>query len=273
MALGRAGGRRSRSGVSLRPIDLTDGDGRDRRPPPQTDLGDVVLHAAALARVVDCCRDPERARHVNTDATQTLAGLAADAGARLVLVSTDLVFDGENAPYRETHAASPASVYGWTKREAEVAVLAVPRSAAVRVSLLYGPSLHGRPSFFDEQVAALRAGRPVTLFRDEWRTPLDLVTAGHAPGGRRGVGFQRLAARWRPRADEPAGDGVAAGGVPRRRPVAPSWRPTGPVRRCMGFPKADGTRDARLVALGGRLFRTSLGPPGKRRKLGSLPAI
>jgi dTDP-4-dehydrorhamnose reductase len=165
-------------GVSLRPIDLTDAAAvaaafRSDRP-------DVVLHAAALARVADCWRDPERARRVNVNATRTLAHLAADAGARLVLVSTDLVFDGEHAPYRETDPPSPVSIYGQTKRAAEEAALEALQSAVVRVSLLYGPALHGRPSFFDEQAAALRVGRPVTLFRDEWRTPLDLVTAARA---------------------------------------------------------------------------------------------
>jgi dTDP-4-dehydrorhamnose reductase len=165
-------------GVSHRPVDLADASAiaaafRSDRP-------DVVLHAAAMARVADCWRDPERACLVNNAATQTLARLAADAGARLVLVSTDLVFDGENGPYRETDPPSPVSVYGRTKQSAEEAALAAPRSAVVRVSLLYGPSLHGRLSFFDEQAAALRAGRPVALFRDEWRTPLDLVTAARA---------------------------------------------------------------------------------------------
>src|SRR5947209_20516233 len=51
---------------------------------------DVVLHAAALARVGDCHRNPELARRVNTDATSRLAELAAAAGARFVFVSTDL---------------------------------------------------------------------------------------------------------------------------------------------------------------------------------------
>jgi dTDP-4-dehydrorhamnose reductase len=46
-----------------------------------------------------------------------------------------------------------------------------------RLSLLYGPSLIGRPYFFDEQVCCLREGRPVTLFHDEWRTPLHLGIA------------------------------------------------------------------------------------------------
>jgi dTDP-4-dehydrorhamnose reductase len=167
-----------RFGIVLRPLDLTDSTAvadafRADRP-------DVVLHAAALARVADCVRDPERAARINAEATAILAGLAAEAGTRFVLVSTDLVFDGENAPYTEADSPRPLSVYGRTKRAAEEAALAVPRSAVVRVSLLYGPSLHGRPSFFDELAAALRAGRPITLFRDEWRTALDLITAAQA---------------------------------------------------------------------------------------------
>jgi dTDP-4-dehydrorhamnose reductase len=173
---GPGGGRRGTT--PLRPIDLTDFDAvaaafRSVRP-------DVVVHAAALARVGDCWRDPERARQVNAAATASLARLAADGKARFVHVSTDLVFDGERAPYRETDLPAPVSVYGRTKHDAEGAALAVPGSVVVRVSLLYGPALHGRPSFFDEQVAALRSGRPVTLFRDEWRTPLDLATAARA---------------------------------------------------------------------------------------------
>src|SRR5262249_60143482 len=49
-----------------------------------------------------------------------------------------------------------------------------------RVSLCFGPGLNGRPSFFTEQVDAFRAGRPITLFADEWRTPLSLATAARA---------------------------------------------------------------------------------------------
>jgi dTDP-4-dehydrorhamnose reductase len=167
-----------RFGMPLRPLDLADAASVEEA--FRTDRPDVVLHAAAMARVADCWREPDRAHAVNAAATATLARLAADARARLVLVSTDLVFDGEHAPYREGDTPAPVSVYGRTKRAAEEAALAAPRSAVVRVSLLYGPALHGRPSFFDEQAAALRSGRPVTLFRDEWRTPLDLATAAAA---------------------------------------------------------------------------------------------
>jgi dTDP-4-dehydrorhamnose reductase len=139
-----------------------------------------VLHAAAQASVAECFRRPDQARRINAEGSALLAELADRAGARFVQVSTDLVFDGERGGYREEDEPSPLSVYGRTKVEAERAVLAFPRTAVVRVSLLFGPSVVGRPSFFDEQIAALREQRPCQLFEDEWRTPLSLITAARA---------------------------------------------------------------------------------------------
>ena len=104
----------------------------------------------------------------------------ARSGTRLVFISTDLVFNGERGGYREEDEPAPLSVYGRSKRDAEAIVRASPNSVVVRLSLLYGPSLNGCPSFFDEQTVALRTGRNVTLFTDEWRTPLDLPTAARA---------------------------------------------------------------------------------------------
>jgi dTDP-4-dehydrorhamnose reductase len=165
-------------GVPLQPVDLADGDAiaaafRQARP-------EAILHAAAVASVAECHRGPERARRVNVGGTAALAELAAAAGARLVLVSTDLVFDGERAPYREADSPAPLSVYGRSKADAEAAALAAPRAAVARVSLLFGRALTGRPTFFDQQADALRNGRPVRLFADEWRTPLHLATAARA---------------------------------------------------------------------------------------------
>jgi dTDP-4-dehydrorhamnose reductase len=165
-------------GIRVQPVDLAS-------PPAVTEAfrqarPERILHAAALARPAECQRDPERARRINTEGTALLAQLAAQSGARLLLVSTDLVFDGERGWYAEEDVPVPLSVYGRSKVAAETAALAIPRSAVVRVSLLFGPSLTGRPSFFDEQVIALRTGRPITLFADEWRTPLSLITAAQA---------------------------------------------------------------------------------------------
>jgi dTDP-4-dehydrorhamnose reductase len=162
-------------GTCLRPVDLADADAiarafADARP-------DIVLHAGALARVADCWRDPHKAELVNARAASVLADLAGRSGSRLVFVSTDLVFDGDKGWYREADAPRPLSVYGQTKVAAEHAVLTILRTVVVRLSLLFGPGIGGRPTFFDEQVAALREGRPCNVFEDEWRTPLGLQTA------------------------------------------------------------------------------------------------
>jgi dTDP-4-dehydrorhamnose reductase len=167
-------------GHTLHPLDLADAAAiadayREARP-------EVVIHAAALARVSDCFADPDKSHRVNTQATAALAELSAQCGARFVFVSTDLVFDGERGSYTEQDAPSPLSVYGRTKAAAEVAALTAPRAVVARVSLLYGPALAGPSNFFDEQTAALRGDRPVSLFADEYRSPLDLATAAKALG-------------------------------------------------------------------------------------------
>jgi dTDP-4-dehydrorhamnose reductase len=165
-------------GTPLARVDITDADAvaaAFRAAAP-----DVILHAAAVARVDECRREPEKARRVNTEGSRHLAELAAERGARVVFVSTDLVFDGEGGHYREDDPPNPLTVYGRTKADAEPGVLAFPRTAVARLSLLFGPCLTGRSSFFDRMVVALRENRPIPLFADEWRTPLSLSTAAEA---------------------------------------------------------------------------------------------
>jgi dTDP-4-dehydrorhamnose reductase len=114
---------------------------------------------------------------VNERGTAILLELSQKRNCRFVFVSTDLVFDGRRGGYREEDSPAPVTVYGETKPAAESLVLSYRNAAAVRMSLLYGPHLAGRSSFFDEQTTALRHGRRLTLYYDEWRSPLDLVTA------------------------------------------------------------------------------------------------
>jgi dTDP-4-dehydrorhamnose reductase len=162
-------------GYPLRPVDLADADAvatafDEARP-------DVVVHGAALATVSACQREPSRAEQINAHGSALLTELAEQAKVRLLHISTDMVFDGERGGYREDDAVAPLSVYGRTKAAGERGVLACLRNLVVRVSLLFGPTLIGRPSFFDEQMSALREGRPIALFHDEWRTPLSLLVA------------------------------------------------------------------------------------------------
>jgi dTDP-4-dehydrorhamnose reductase len=84
------------------------------------------------------------------------------------------VFGGDRALLREDDAPSPLSVYGRTKLAGEEAALAAcPSAAVVRVALTLGRG-HGPRGTSTESVAwALRAGRTVRLFTDEYRTPVD----------------------------------------------------------------------------------------------------
>ena len=85
-----------------------------------------------MAAVGDCARDPVRADAVNHQGTALLAELATKfAGPVSSSFPTDLVFDGEHAPYREGDAPAPLSVYGRTKLDAEQAVSAFANHAIV----------------------------------------------------------------------------------------------------------------------------------------------
>ncbi|MBX3461533.1 MAG: sugar nucleotide-binding protein [Planctomycetes bacterium] len=133
---------------------------------------DLVLHLAAMSRLADCAREPERARRTNTDLVEWFA---ARFGSRLLVVSTDLVFDGRAAPYDATSPVGPLSVYGSTKAEGERAALA-HGARVVRLPLLFGPDAHGRGA-----TAALRraqqARTATALFTNEYRTPLHAADA------------------------------------------------------------------------------------------------
>lgn len=139
-----------------------------------------VLHIGAMTAVGDCYQQPEHARIVNCAATEVLARAAADQQARFLFVSTDMVFAGTAAPYRETDAAAPLSHYGRTKRAAEELLAGIPGSLTVRLPLLFGLPRAARAATFASQIDSLRAGRPLKLFADEYRTPLWLPDAATA---------------------------------------------------------------------------------------------
>jgi dTDP-4-dehydrorhamnose reductase len=98
---------------------------------------DIVVHAAAWTDVDGCEAVPDRAFAVNTMASRHVAEGARRIGAHVVLLSTDYVFDGtKEGPYQEWDDPSPLSVYGRSKRAAELAL--DPGSTVVRTSWVFG---------------------------------------------------------------------------------------------------------------------------------------
>jgi len=102
---------------------------------------DVIVHGAAWTDVDGSEGDPSRAFTVNALGTRHVAEGARRVGAHVVLVSTDYVFDGTlTRPYTEWDATNPLSVYGASKRAAELEL--DPGWAVVRTSWLFGRHGH-----------------------------------------------------------------------------------------------------------------------------------
>jgi dTDP-4-dehydrorhamnose reductase len=108
---------------------------------------DVVVNSAAMSDVDRSELDPDRAMRVNRDGAGNVAAAAARAGAAVLYVSTDYVFDGgKREPYVESDEPAPLSVYGRSKLEGERATaVANPRHFVVRTSWLFGASRSNFP--------------------------------------------------------------------------------------------------------------------------------
>ncbi|EFO81661.1 dTDP-4-dehydrorhamnose reductase [Oscillochloris trichoides DG-6] len=109
-----------------------------------------------------------------------IAEIAASLGARLIHMSSDVIFDGERTgPYTENDAPNPISAYGEAKALAERLVQAAyPAATLVRTSLIYGFAPIDRQTRFALEIAA--GQRSDRLFSDEYRCPIfvdDLAAA------------------------------------------------------------------------------------------------
>lgn len=130
----------------------------------------IVINCAAMTDVDGCERNPMLAAAINSEGAENAALACHDAGAALVHVSTDFVFDGAgDRPYRETDAAQAVSVYGATKLEGERHVARVlPRSLVVRTAWTFGP---GRPNFVTKVIDRARSGGPLEVVTDQVGSP------------------------------------------------------------------------------------------------------
>lgn len=133
---------------------------------------DAVLNAAAVIDVDFCERERERAAAVNADGARTVAGLAAELGARMIYFSTDMVFDGREGMYGEEDPPHPVNWYGETKLAGERWTNdRCPGAVIARLALMYGGGGPAHGSFLQWMLRRLGGGEGVDLFTDQFRTP------------------------------------------------------------------------------------------------------
>ncbi len=113
---------------------------------------DVVLHCAAYRQPDFCEQEPEEAARLNVEPVAVMARTLPD-GARLLFISTDYVFDGEDPPYSEEHPTNPVNSYGRIKAEAEALVLGHARGLVLRIPVLIGAG----PGFVAQMVRAVQS--------------------------------------------------------------------------------------------------------------------
>lgn len=131
---------------------------------------DVVIHTAYR-------QDGEGARAITVDGAEHVARAAAAVGARLVHLSTDVVFDGrKGAPYVEDDPLSPVTDYGRAKAEAEARVAAAhPAALVVRTSLIVGG-----PAALRSKHELVARDPGATFFTNEIRSVVQVGDLAHA---------------------------------------------------------------------------------------------
>lgn len=135
---------------------------------------DVIVNCAAISSPDAVEAQPQRAEKVNVALPRLLAQISTHIGARLLHISTDMVFDGQgDAPYRSTDMPAPTTLYGQTKLMAEREVLEHnPEDPVVlRIPILMGNSPGGQRSVHEKLLAAIQRGERPKLFCDEIRQP------------------------------------------------------------------------------------------------------
>lgn len=130
---------------------------------------DVIIHCAAYTNVDGAEGDPEACRKVNVEGTRHLVQAAKQVNAKIIYISTDYVFDGENPdPYQVNEPANPQSIYGRTKYEGEKLVREYPKHFIVRTAWVFG--INGR-NFVKTMLRVAEEHTEVSVVDDQIGSP------------------------------------------------------------------------------------------------------
>lgn len=135
---------------------------------------DVVINCAAMTQVDACETDRDACWQVNVNAVENLAHACNRAGAYLVQVSTDFIFDGLSGPYKEKDRPNPLSYYGRSKLAGENSArkAGLDQWAIARTVLVFGAGEHlTRSNFVLWVIDSLSRGESISVVTDQFRSP------------------------------------------------------------------------------------------------------
>ena len=157
--------------TALSRADLDIGDPESIRTAIEQVRPDWILNAAAYTAVDRAEEEPDLARAINETAVKHLAQASRAAGARLLHVSTDFVFDGNGQrPYRPDDSTAPLNVYGLTKRDGEKAALKATAEDAVIVRTAWVYSRTGR-NFLTTMMRLMHERESLKIVDDQQGAP------------------------------------------------------------------------------------------------------
>ncbi len=141
-----------------------------------------IILTAAQRNVDYCERNQEEVNGINVEGTRNMAMASKKIGAKLIYLSTDIVFDGTKENYNENDTTNPINHYGKTKLEGEKEVAkALDDFAIARVSVLYDWNIFEHTFNFVSWVyEGLKQGKPLKLFSDQYRNATYIKNASEA---------------------------------------------------------------------------------------------
>lgn len=136
-------------------------------------MPDVVINTAAMTDVDKCEMEKEQCWDLNVKAVEYLIKACEGCGAKLIHLSTDFIFDGENGPYEEDDWPNPQSHYAQSKLASEkLFENTYIKWAIVRTMLVYGIAQDMNRSNIVLWVKQnLEEGKDIKVVNDQWRTP------------------------------------------------------------------------------------------------------
>jgi len=145
---------------------------------------DIIINCSAVSSPAAVEANPDVAEKVNVGLPRHLAMLANHLSARFYHLSTDMVFDGVEGPFKSTDSPNPRNLYGQMKMLAEREVLMFGKEFAtvMRIAILTGNSPGGERSLHERLFKQWAEGKRTPLFTNEIRQPLSVTNLAEVVG-------------------------------------------------------------------------------------------